>query len=407
MASAYDTAVVRPQLGERVERARAADVPAPIPRAPSHLPYIDGLRGVMALYVLAYHFAAWVPSELPVWITRLNKPLSFGHAAVSVFIVLSGYSLMLPVVRSPDQRLRDGAGGYIRRRAWRILPAYFAALCLGLLVQGYVGWAAAGPVKVTVMDVVTHGLLIHNLFESTAGTINMAHWSVGAEWQIYFFLPFLFLPVWRRLGVFAMVASGFAVAALPLLVLPTRLNLWWTCPWYVGLFAIGMAIATVDAARLPRSARFLLPIMSLSLATTYLLVHFSVGGGDDMSGPAAAWKSFVKDSLAGGIVAAFLLFATASAVGAWRKPMIVRLLEHPWCVAAGAFSYSLYLTHASVLDLCMATTRDLRLTDLQSFAFRCAVGVPVAVLLAIVWARLFEAPFMARRNAAKPMESPR
>ena len=52
---------------------------------------LDGLRGVLACYVMLGHMAPF--AALPVWITG---PLSHGGAAVDVFFILSG----LVIVRS-------------------------------------------------------------------------------------------------------------------------------------------------------------------------------------------------------------------------------------------------------------------------------------------------------------------
>src|SRR3954467_13615802 len=96
------------------------------------LEYLDGLRAVAAVYVVLFHAGlGFVDAERPVQgIARtVQRGLSLGHDAVAVFIVLSGYCLMLPVTRSPIAgQLVRGIPHYIARRAWRILPPYFAAL---------------------------------------------------------------------------------------------------------------------------------------------------------------------------------------------------------------------------------------------------------------------------------------
>ena len=201
-----------------------------------------------ALYVMIYHFIAWVPSTLPRWITQIQKPVSFGHVAVSVFIVLSGFSLMLPVVASADLRLRGGLRGYFKRRCKRILPADFAALAFSIFVTWFTSKTTgthAQAEQLSLKDMEMHALLIHNLSRNYVITINMAHWSVAAEWQIYFIFALILLPVWRLAGKTATLAVAFALAAIPLL-LPHYYNLVWTCPWYIGLFVIGMLSATVQ-----------------------------------------------------------------------------------------------------------------------------------------------------------------
>src|SRR6185295_12434270 len=54
-----------------------------------------------------------------------------GGPAVVVFIVLSGFLLNLPLARTGE--LDGGLGGFWRRRAWRILPAYWVALGLSAI----------------------------------------------------------------------------------------------------------------------------------------------------------------------------------------------------------------------------------------------------------------------------------
>ena len=73
-----------------------------------HLGYLDGLRALAALYVVAVHALSQVDRHHD----RISAPWSlitglflYGHYAVDLFIVLSGFCLMLPVVR----RSADGA----------------------------------------------------------------------------------------------------------------------------------------------------------------------------------------------------------------------------------------------------------------------------------------------------------
>ena len=77
--------------------------PAPSP-AKQYIAYLDGLRALAALLVVFHHiFFIVQPSSLPTT-PGLGKSvqflfLLFGHDAVDIFIVLSGFCLMLPVVR--------------------------------------------------------------------------------------------------------------------------------------------------------------------------------------------------------------------------------------------------------------------------------------------------------------------
>ena len=103
--------------------------------AQRRLGYVDGLRALAALYVVASHcmLEIWFnrhPGRLAGW---LAWPLSFGHQAVSVFIVLSGFSLMLPVARKGNH-LPRGVWGFYLARVRRILPPYYLATTFSLLL---------------------------------------------------------------------------------------------------------------------------------------------------------------------------------------------------------------------------------------------------------------------------------
>src|SRR6266446_573435 len=118
-----------------------------------HRAYLDGLRAVAALYVLLHHaFLQVIPNpvtdanRLPHWFILFAQ----GNLAVDVFIVLSGFCLMLPVV-SLGYEVSGGAVHFFRRRARRILPPYFAAMGLSLLPI----WLLIGEKTGTHWDVIT------------------------------------------------------------------------------------------------------------------------------------------------------------------------------------------------------------------------------------------------------------
>lgn len=94
---------VAPSMGELGQEAR--NFPAQGVREISargmHLGFLNGLRGLAVLYVLCYHARLTRLPELPQagiagWLTN---GLLYGHLAVDVFIVLSGFCLMLIVAR--------------------------------------------------------------------------------------------------------------------------------------------------------------------------------------------------------------------------------------------------------------------------------------------------------------------
>jgi peptidoglycan/LPS O-acetylase OafA/YrhL len=93
---------------------------------------IEGLRAVAALAVLTFHVVLFSPAvgslplQLPHHGERVFSGLRFG---LTLFFVLSGFLLYRPFVaaamaKRPLPSIRD----YLRRRALRILPAYWVIL---------------------------------------------------------------------------------------------------------------------------------------------------------------------------------------------------------------------------------------------------------------------------------------
>lgn len=381
-----------------------------------HLDFLDGLRGLAAMYVVCHHFLAWNTLGLPHWAVCCVSWANFGHSAVNVFIVLSGFSLMLPVARSEDKRLRGGTRLYLARRARRILPPYYAALALSLLAlllspQGLAAlhghaerdWSA----NFTTGSVLSHLAVVHNLSPNWIGQINMALWSVATEWQIYFVFPLLLLPVWRRFGNAAAVAAGFAAGLLPLLIPHYDLSI--ACFWYVGLFALGMAGATLCAGSLwpregesvgwsyPPGGRLLGIAVLLALGYAASLKILPMHGQVSAGYYRFYLAETVKDGLTGGLALCLILYC-ARGVSLRREgvpaPRVLLLLESPAARALGLFSYSLYLTHCIVLRESDLVTAALHLSPLGALAFRAFVGIPVALGLAYVFHKVAEKPFL-------------
>ena len=106
-------------------KAAAPSPPVPAIRSGLRVRFLDGIRGLAALYVVIHHayLEVAVKAQFSELIHRLG-PINFlfdsGKLAVDIFIVLSGYALMLPVVRAGG-RIRS-LPDYIRRRCRRILP---------------------------------------------------------------------------------------------------------------------------------------------------------------------------------------------------------------------------------------------------------------------------------------------
>jgi peptidoglycan/LPS O-acetylase OafA/YrhL len=368
-----------------------------------HLAFLDGLRGLTAFYVLVHHVYTHITSHDPpqLWglAAYLLRWLGDGGLAVSVFIVLSGYCLMLPAASDASRSLSRTR--FLRRRAMRILPPYYAALALSLLfiallpiMQPHTDspWDNAVP-AFTTGRLISHLFLVHNANVDWLHAIDPPMWSIAIEWQIYFIFIFLLYPVWRRLGIVASVIIAFAVGLLP----PT---LGWPFSehfWYVGLFATGMlgAVVTAPTASVPHASAVPLPtagecgliwaLLLVMVVTTPLGNYYAADG------------SASTDVLLG-ILTTVTIVAMAREVRdgteKHRSPLL-RILESPALVQLGAFSYSLYLVHFPIVSFCDRVLSP----RVHSYRFPIAmfaVAVPLSLVISYVFHLAFERPFMRR-----------
>jgi len=376
-----------------------------------HWAYLDGLRGLAAMYVVLHHFIAWGYRADSHIIHKITALLAFGHTAVNIFIVLSGFSLMLPVARSADGTLRGGWKEYLKRRAIRIVPPYWAALAISILVDtgvSHIGETARIVSGIpyhefTVSAILGHFLLIHNVQSRGLSFFNMAHWSVATEWQIYFLLPLLLLPAWRRFGIPGLVITGILIGLIPALF--PQVDILHACFWYIGLFAIGGAGAVVATRMLAKGDA--LPVLRInrSLAAAFLALLALYGlslkayPGHAISAVAGEYASSyisqaIRDTLTGCLTLCLILYCVPFMRNANRSSKIVNVLSSPALVKLGAFSYSLYLTHCIVLRFADLGNYLLHAGPTTALLIKTFIGLPAAVGFAYLFHLVCERPFM-------------
>ncbi len=375
------------------------------------LHYLDGLRGLAALYVVLNHCYTQAQyslftTSLPMLARMATRLLDFGHLAVDVFIVLSGYCLMLPVVRSADHQSIGSMKKFFQRRTRRILPPYYAAILLCLIIiwcipglkQGAgVGWDIALP-AFTPGAIISHLLLVHNLSPNWIFKIDYPMWSVATEWQIYFLFPFVMLPVWRRFGIFALLLAVFVFWMAIHIFFHTRFD--GAGLHLASLFSFGMVGAILGFSQEPKIISWRDRI-SWGVCT---LVSFLALIGLLYWRPELIEKHTSHiDLLAGLCATCLIVYCTQHLLReSVSRPAVLVLLESGFAVGLGRFSYSLYLIHAPVLALCYVVLRRMHLDSVITLAAVIFTGVPLSLLFSYVFFLACERPFLERRAAKTP-----
>ncbi len=376
----------------------------------THLSHLDGLRGLSALYVVLVHSLGNYRYStnitlFPPGIRRLIGLTSFGQAAVVIFIVLSGYCLTMPLVMSNTTSLRGGVQDYLKRRARRILPVYYAALGISLLLIAAVPamnrisnseWDGSLPAY--KWDVIlSHLLLIHNLNDKWLLKIDYPMWSVATEWQIYFVFALILLPLWRSFGLTTTLITATLLGIAPHWLFRGRLD--GAHFEFIGLFAYGMAAAIISFSKEPKLSilRKKYPWGALALLSLLPIAYFAKYRWN------GSWLNIVLGFLVVGLAAVFLLIYCANSPSASQQkstPWVMLFLTSKPCVSLGSFSYSLYLIHAPVLAICTIIIRRFHLPLTTEVAPFVIVSVPLCLVAAYLFYQLFEKPFLAKRRAS-------
>src|SRR5688572_5988595 len=175
---------------------------------PTHLPTLDGWRGVAILMVVLAH-AVKPPyctgDASPEW---CRYALLGGHG-VALFFALSGFLITTRLVDEYEARGVISLRAFYIRRAFRILPAAFAALLTFSLL------GALGILPIAPLEIVSSLFFFRNyvpIFLSDAGHgfYTGLFWSLAVEEHFYFIWPLLLALSIRR-GWSGRIAMGAAI----------------------------------------------------------------------------------------------------------------------------------------------------------------------------------------------------
>lgn len=380
---------------------------------PFFFPFLNGIRGIFSLYVVFHHLIA---DGIP---TLLATPgylffLRFGHEAVVFFIVLSGFVLTLPLVNLAEKKFTDGLGGFIKRRARRILPAYFVALLFlpffFLLVELVKAATGEGMDLTRIKELflstnlLSHLLLLQNLKSEWLSTpeYNLVLWSMATEWWIYFIFAIFLVPIWRRIGIVAALTFSVLLGLVPMAMHVLGYKSLLGSPHLLGSFGLGMFTAALigrkDLAEKYRlwQRRFLW-VAGLTFVGFLLVVILAPGIRED------PYDISITDLLLS-VSCAAIIFSLAPIKLNTKKPgklsgFSLRILESRPALFLGNISYSLYLTHlvfyaAIGITLNLAPVKKMVSLSIEPIWVRLFVVIPLLVMAAYVFYLLFERPFL-------------
>ena len=359
-------------------------------QAGAKLAFIEGMRGLAALYVVLGHICSiaypgvflGVHANAPEWLRTAMQPFGFGHLAVAAFIVISGFCLETSLFNGGDGTMQN-AKSFYRRRALRILPPYYACLSLSLIVVFFItplggnGLPFSQYVPATPASVVTHFFLIHNWSPDWMYKINGVLWSIAIEVQLYILFPIIVFLLNRayRLPTL-LLASSLSASAL----------IWWPkaekyYPWYFALFTLGMAASHL-AYNPPkwRGPNALAAMLFGGICFVGCIVSAARG-----------FAMPILDAWMGACVVSVIYACTVS-----KKFRVGKWLGAAPLTALGAISYSLYLMHHPILQPLYIFRPHWAQEPAMATLYLMVVGLPAILIGVTIFWFVFERPFMRR-----------
>lgn len=371
------------------------------PSSLAHIDELDGLRGMLALWVALSHIFCWCGfSQFPFALPHLVRStirsfwvqFTFAGSAVDTFIILSGFAISYLL-----HGRQQSYGQFMTGRFFRIYPVYLLCLMAGLstiylmsfilssaswhdneYLTLYVRPVLDAELKHPLAHLIAHLTLLFGVIPekiilpgATASLVAPA-WSISLEWQYYLLAPFLALYARRPsvLLVLGIISSGNAIYShfWGSAFLPEKLPLF--------LIGIGSYHLYVHAESL-RSHRYRLIVFAALVAATLavgwhwlaLLIWLIVFGG---------------------------VLANASEQREWFLVQSRSFLLRPALQFLGKISYPLYLVHWPMIIAFVALLLYWKpeVSSGMALAAMLMIGFPAILFMAWLLHKLVEKPMM-------------
>ncbi len=339
----------------------------------SHVPALDGIRGLAILLVILFHHTLMRQQTMvdAVWVNLAR----LGWSGVDLFFVLSGFLITGILYDS------KGSPHYFRnfyaRRTLRIFPLYYAFVFFTLRISPAL-WpdtelAAMGRAAMENRSEAWYWLYLSNILvalDRGFGHPNLAvTWSLAIEEQFYLLWAVVVACLGRRSLMWT--CGGLVAIAPALRTTMLMAGAHWTAPYVLPFcrmdaLATGALVAVAlrderEGARLVAWARCTAP----AAAVAVLGIWYLEGPLDD-----GDWTEPVMQSAGYTMLALLFGSLVALVVGGREGSGLSRLFSLPLLRAFGTYSYALYLFHVPV-------RRFIRDTYFPVAAFPTWLGSPL------------------------------
>lgn len=290
------------------------------------LVFLDGLRGVAALAVLAQHLGE---GPFPAVQSFTTFDVQVGQLGVTVFFLCSGF-----IIPSSLERHRSLRAFWVSR-GFRLYPLYWLSI-VGALVLGYLGiFHLPDSFRIRPIQSVVVNLTMLQTFVAVPNAL-APYWSLAFEVEFYVIVSGLFV-LGRLKNSLATAVTALSLSIVAGVAAPLILGR----PGPIGIIFnlatmfFGTVLYRVHTGEIPTRRALRTGALALTAMVAILAANFA--GRDDPS--AGGTRSFLPM-----LTAWALAYALFGATVAFRP----RYILCP-AVYVGRISYSVYLLHPLII----------------------------------------------------------
>lgn len=363
----------------------------------SHIPVLDGVRGVAIVLVLFHHFTLYAGVRPAAYIDKIYYKLAEASwCGVDLFFVLSGFLItgILLKTKARPNYFRN----FYTRRCLRIFPLYYGTLAVlfwvvPLLVTPSGGFATVLRERGWYWSYLANVLYARQGWPEFDGIGHV--WSLAVEEQFYLMWPLLIFWTRRRTLIAACLGAvvGSFLIRLWLASHDHRIAAYVLMPARTDALAVGalLAILSTSAQGLAARSRYLTPLAVLA-ASGIAAVGLRAR---DLNAERFLVVTVVVTCLAilfGAVLALVLNAAPGSRTS--------RVLSSRVLTFFGRYSYGLYVLHSPLLFLMLrphfsgASVPPIHGSVLPGVLLFATFGIGLSILLALVSWHLWERPFL-------------